>query len=261
MILHRFATVQDTAALTVIWQHAFPEDTAEDIADFLANVNLAEECLVAEEDGTVVSMVFLLPATWQGQTPLPLQYIYAAATLPSHRSRGIFGNLLRQALDVARQRGQVASFLHPAQPSLCEYYAAFGYEPFFYCDTLCGAAVPSSIRVKRVTAENYVTFRKAIAPLFAVEWPSRFLTNTVITENACAVCVPDGERLLIREVCCSDGQYEKTCAALAHHFGCDTYECRIPVSKAGEQPFGLLCPLQPIKMSVTPPPYMGVALD
>jgi predicted N-acetyltransferase YhbS len=261
VIVHRFATAQDTAALTAVWQHAFPEDTAEEIADFLAKVTLAEECLVAVEDGAVVSMVFLLPAMLQGETPLPLQYIYAAATLPSHRGRGIFGALLKQALVVARQRGQVASFLRPAQPSLCHYYAAFGYEPFFYCDRLCGAAASSPMRVKRVSAEEYVKFRTMIAPPLAVEWPARLLDNTVITENACAVCVPDGTRLLIRELCCADGQYEKTCAALAHHFGCDTYESRIPATKAGEQPFGLLCPLQSMTTSVTSPPYMGVALD
>ncbi len=261
MIVHRFATAQDTAALTAVWQHAFPEDTVEEIADFLVKVTLAEECLVAVEDGTVVSMVFLLPAMLQGETPLPLQYIYAAATLPSHRGRGIFGGLLKQALSIARERGQVASFLRPAEPSLCDYYAAFGYRPFFYCDTVCGTAAPSALPVKRVSADEYVSVRANLIPPLGVEWPSRFLENTFVTENACAVCIPVGATLLIRELCCSDGQYERTGAALAHHFGCATYECRIPAAKAGTQPFGLLCPLQPMTMSVTSPPYMGVALD
>lgn len=261
MVVHRFATAQDTAALTAVWQRSFPEDTPHEIAAFLDKVRLDEECLIAEENGTVASMAFLLPTRLQAPTPLPMQYIYAAATLPSHRGRGLFGGLLKRALAVARERGQAASFLHPAQPSLIDYYASFGYRPFFFCDTVCGDAASNGATVRSVSADEYAKRRNDRLPPFGVEWPSRFLEHTVMVDDACAVCVATGERLLIRELFCDPAQQNRVCAALAAHFGCTRYEARLPAKEAHDPPFGLLCPLQPLELSVTAPPYMGVALD
>ncbi len=260
MPLHRFAAENDQDALITLWQQSFPEDSVEEIRSFLSKINLQEECLVAESDGAVVSMVFLLPAELQADVRLPIQYIYAAATRPSYRGRGLFGGLLTQALSVARERGQVASFLRPAMPSLCEYYAKFGYRPFFFCDTLHGGAEPSGIAVRPVSAEEYVKWRDRLVMPFGVRWPARLLEHTVTTENACAVCIPVGERLLIRELFCPRQLRQKVCAALAAYFGCARYECRVPADVYG-QPFGLLCPLQPFNWDSAVPPYMGVAFD
>ncbi len=44
---------------------------------------------------------------------------------------GLFGRLLRQALERAREQGIAASFLRPAEPGLAAYYERFGYRPFF----------------------------------------------------------------------------------------------------------------------------------
>ncbi len=260
MLFHRFAAEKDRDALTTIWQHAFPEDSAEEIAAFLAKVSLEKECLVAERDGAVVSMVFLLPAQLQAATLLPIQYIYAAATLPSHRGQGLFGGLLTEALSVARQRGQVASFLRPATPSLCEYYGRFGYRPFFFCDTLCGEAQSSNMAVTSVSAEAYVQQRDRLTMPFGVRWPARFLEHTVVVNEGCAVCIPTGDTLLIQELFCSPEKRNTICAALAARFGCTRYECRVPATVPG-QPFGLLCPLEPLDLDSALPPYMGVALD
>lgn len=77
-------------------------------------------------------MAFLLPAVWHnGTSTYPVQYVYAAATLPAYRGQGLFGALLRQAHEEASRRGQAASFLRPGEPSLTAYYRRFGYENWF----------------------------------------------------------------------------------------------------------------------------------
>lgn len=261
MVVHRFAHETDVPALLSLWQAAFPEDTPAQITAFLSSVELASECLVAEENGAVVSMVFMLPASLQADTLLPLQYIYAAATLPSHRGRGLFGDLLKQALKLAREQGIVASFLHPAQPSLCDYYARFGYRPFFYCETLCGEAKTADLAVRPVSGAEYARLRERWCLPFSVIWPARFLENTVAVGEGCAVCVPSGSVLYVRELFCDSEQQSESCEALAAHFGCTRYECRLPAERPTAAPFGLLCPLRPLNLGQSTIPYMGIALD
>ncbi len=125
-------TPDQIPALKAIWAASFPEDPPEAIEDFFARCFRPEECLTAFEGGEPVSMAFLLPALYQrGGKAFPVQYIYAAATLPAWRGRGIFGALLRGALEEGRRRGQFASFLHPGEPSLAAYYGRFGYRAGF----------------------------------------------------------------------------------------------------------------------------------
>ncbi len=51
---------------------------------------LETECLVAAPDGLPVSMLLLLPQRYAAAgRSLPVQYIYAAATLPAYRGGGI----------------------------------------------------------------------------------------------------------------------------------------------------------------------------
>lgn len=261
MVVHRFAGEADIPALFAVWQASFAEDTPAQIRSFFSSVNLARECLVAEIDGAVVSMVFMLPAELKADKPLPLQYIYAAATLPPYRGRGLFGDLLKQALQIARENGAAASFLRPAQPSLVDYYARFGYQPFFYCDVAHGKAKPSLMTVREMNAEEYAKRREQRQPPLSVSWPSRFLENTMMVGDAYAVCEANGDTLFIQELFCENGQYRESCEALATHFGCERYECRLPAKQPTTSPFGLLCPLQPLCLKQDTVPYMGVALD
>lgn len=84
-------TPDQIPALKAIWAASFPEDPPEAIEDFFARCFRPEECLTAFEGGEPVSMVFLLPALYQrGGKAFPVQYIYAAATLPGLAGPGDF---------------------------------------------------------------------------------------------------------------------------------------------------------------------------
>ena len=106
-MIKRYACTADLAAIREIWSAAFPEDSVTDRDRFLETLRLAEECLVAEENGVPISMVCTLPVPYGEEW---LQYIYAAATLPSHRGRGVFAELLNTALSEAKQQGATGSF-------------------------------------------------------------------------------------------------------------------------------------------------------
>ena len=106
-------------ALKAIWAASFPEDSHELIDRAFGRLYRPADCMVECRAGRPVSMAFLLPAVWHnGPCTYPVQYIYAAATLPAYRGQGLFGALLRQAHEEASRRGQAASFLRPGEPSL-----------------------------------------------------------------------------------------------------------------------------------------------
>lgn len=128
----RFARPEDRAGLTDLWLACFPGDTVETVHAVFDRVTLETEALVIERDGIPVSMVFLLAQQYRTDAGLyPVQYIYAAATLPAYRGRGLCRTLLETAFEIGRERGQTASFLRPATPSLSDYYRRLGYRPFF----------------------------------------------------------------------------------------------------------------------------------
>lgn len=253
MIVKRYAFTDDLAAIRAIWSAAFPEDTADDRDRFLRTVRLSEECLVAAEDGVPVSMVFTLPVTYGERR---LQYIYAAATLPSHRGRGIFGDLLQTALTQARKQGYAASFLRPAEPSLVTYYARFGYRPWRGCHTVSGESQAAGERVTVLSPDAFVQRRAALLPRDAVVWEPRFAAyaaecgTALGTESAVALCHTQDGTLYIKELL---GDADP--AALSAAVGCDRFVWR---QAGGDEPFMLWLPFETMSEAA---PYVGLALD
>ena len=102
-------------------------------AFYLSNRFTSDNTLVYVEQGRAVASLTLLPATIT--TPiksLPAAYVYAVATLPGFRRRGIAGALLEHAETVLLSRGAEALLLAPASDALYDYYAKFGYRACFY---------------------------------------------------------------------------------------------------------------------------------
>lgn len=127
-----YARPEQLSALKTIWLRSFPTDTPEDVDAFFQSLFRPEDCLVHWENGQPVSMAFALPVVFHAADELyPVQYIYAASTLPEWRGRGIFGELLRFAFEQGAAQGMAASFLRPGEASLFGYYKRFGYRPFF----------------------------------------------------------------------------------------------------------------------------------
>jgi ribosomal protein S18 acetylase RimI-like enzyme len=109
------------------------DEFEEDARFFLFRRFTPDNTLVYLEQGRVVSSLTLLPVTVV--TParsFPAAYVYAVATLPGFRRRGMAGALLQHAETVMRARGVEALLLAPASEDLYGYYARFGYRTCFY---------------------------------------------------------------------------------------------------------------------------------
>lgn len=283
MACWQFASPEQIPALKQIWLQSFPEDDEAAAATFFSSLFRPEECLVHVEDGTPVSMVFMLPARLCVQEKqLPIQYIYAAATHPHWRGWGIFASLLRQAHKVAAERGQIASFLRPGEESLIGYYARFGYEPWFvrncYSLTALEAAQAAPAAVADCPAECYAAVRNRMLSSRSawVAWEERFAAYAARAalssggcvlqgEKGCALCEKQGNRTVVKELLCPPEEQAAFCAAISRRMGGMDLQVSVPAEEGAEKnPFGLWCPLAEEGKRLynqIKTPYMGLALD
>ena len=128
----RPAKAGDERGLRRIWAECFGDPEAY-VDFFFQNAFEPEKTLVCEEGGAPCAMLFLLDCSvWIGGREVPAAYLYAAATLPAYRSRGIMGRMIGYAADYVRSCGYGGIVLVPAEPGLFDYYGRFGFQTCFY---------------------------------------------------------------------------------------------------------------------------------
>ena len=117
----RTALPQDEPALRENWRECFGDEDAY-LDFFFSRRFVPEDTPVVESDGKVVSQLFLLPAALcAGAQRFPAYYLFAAATHPAYRGRGLMRTLLGEAERLSRIRGQFAVVLLPGEESLYRY--------------------------------------------------------------------------------------------------------------------------------------------
>lgn len=288
MPVQGFARAEQIPDIRRVWLKSFPEDTAEVVDTFLERVDITEECLIYCEDGRPVSVVFLLPLTLQlGDVPEAVQYIYAAGTDPAYRRRGIFGKLLRAAMEVGKERGQIASCLQPASEKLEQYYAAFGYHTFFqvyrvqwtrqeleaHCAAKQALTEPGQalgcyarLRDRRLSGRPaYVRWEPRFTD-YTVDWAMRSGGGVLVRKDISALLEPVGDTLLVRELLCDDRDLPYIYRTLYDQFPYPYYDIIHPAR--ADKPItatGMWCPLSvrgEELLSRAPGllPYMGLTL-
>ncbi len=145
----RLSRPEDMAALKEVWSASFPGDEAFS-EWFLKCVYAPENVLVYEDGGRAAAMLHLRPVTLRaGGEALTAAYVYAVATLPSFRGKGVAAALLGGAEDLSRARGASYLMLVPQSESLFEYYRRQGFETAFFRGqrmiSVGGAAAPGLV--------------------------------------------------------------------------------------------------------------------
>ena len=127
----RFADEKDIPQLEEIWHISFG-DSKEYIDMFMEHQFKEALTVVYEEDGKVLSMFFLFRCDFsiRGKNH-PSFYLYAAATLPQYRGKGIMGKMLEFSKSYAAEKNFDFIILSPAEKSLYDYYGRFGFKVCF----------------------------------------------------------------------------------------------------------------------------------
>jgi len=128
----RTANENDKKQLYSLWNEAFG-DSDEVIDMFYKSVIKADNTVLAEEDGRVISALYLIKAEITvNKKDYKAYYIYAAATDKKYRRRGVMGKLLEFCSALSEKRNVDYLFLHPETEKLYSYYAKNGFVTAFY---------------------------------------------------------------------------------------------------------------------------------
>lgn len=152
--------------------------------------------------GRVVSMLVSVPypiVTADGIRDA--RYLYAVATHPDFRGRGLAKQLLR-----AEAAGGVPVFLRPMREELFSFYRDAGLTPFSPFVTLSGRAAGGMDGISVLSARGYRAARRAFLPLPFAEPEEKFLSLTFLSGGAlhapgrfAALFEREGKRVIFKE--------------------------------------------------------------
>ncbi len=271
----RLAQRGDRARLMELWALIFG-DTPEQIADYFARRHRDEDMLVAVEGGVLCGMLSMLPLTLVlGGEEYAARYVYAVATDPAFRGRGIATDLLMHAHAEMAARGAQASTLVPASESLFGYYEKRGYRTAFTLDIRAFDAVslpfvPAGARCAPCPPGRYARMRDAAfsGRGFYARWDEQAvafaaegLNLTYLTSEAgegCALWERDEGGALVRELALVGMPVLDAVAILHTAAKAASYRVRLP---GNDVPFGMIHWLVPPPQGAVRPGYLALALD
>lgn len=159
-----FPTESDLPQLRRLWQTAFGDSDAF-LDGFYATGYHPRRCRCVTLDGQVVAGLYWFDARCGQQS---VAYLYAVATDPNYRHRGICRALLEDTHRLLTASGYAAAMLAPDGDSLRQMYAGFGYRNWGGRQEWHCQPEDPPLPLRRVTAEEYAALRRQFLPPDAV---------------------------------------------------------------------------------------------
>ncbi|MBO7319105.1 MAG: GNAT family N-acetyltransferase [Clostridia bacterium] len=115
-------------SLTELWHKVFGDDE-EYIKLFFKEAYYDCDCFAEISEGKIVSAFYLLKSSIRIDGKLfNGRYLYAAATLPEYRGKGLMAKLIKDAQDSIKANDIDFIALVPASDSLYDFYGRFGFK-------------------------------------------------------------------------------------------------------------------------------------
>lgn len=159
----RTSTPADIPALRELWQLAFGDSDAY-VDNFFNTYYRPERMLMLEENGRLLAMTawfdttFVVPCLGNYRAA----YLYAVATHPDSRGKGLAGKLLAWADDFFRSLSIPAVTTVPAEPSLHRFFGTNGFRECFQHNEvrLFPGSAPSEFSLEPVDPPVYGQLRE-----------------------------------------------------------------------------------------------------
>lgn len=242
-----------TADLRTLWKEAFG-DSEETLDKFAATGFSPERFHAIYEGKTPVSALYWFDCELDGQK---LAYIYAVATLQSHRGQGLAQQLMEETHKILKDRGYAGAVLVPAEEALFAYYAKIGYKAVTKINQFICQAAGAPTFLQEIDTAEYTRLRRAYLPVggviqegAALAWLHTY-AKFYAGEDFVFSAAFDGNDLLVQEFLGNTARAEGILTAL----GMATGRFRTPGTG---QDFALYFPL---REDCPVPRHFGLALD
>lgn len=279
----RLARKEDHAQLKALWMDVFG-DGPKEVDTYFSLRHSDENMLVWAEAGRIGAMLTMLPLTLvHDQAAYPARYIYAVATAPQMRGRGIAGLLLEKAGEIIREEGGAAALLVPASQSLFDYYQKRAFHTAFSLNVVDFKAdalppCPAAGILLPCSGSEYVRVRDRAfskSGLYA-RWDAQavdYALRALGDGSAALLKLGHGEGVacwsrmdggvLVRELALVNMDVQAALALLHRQIGAPLYRVRFPEGGwpgAQSTPFGM------VRWFISPPAgglkgYLSLALD
>lgn len=151
-------------ALQALWQEAFGDPDVFIEAFFRAGYT-PRRCHYIAQDDVPVSALYWFDCDLAGRK---IAYIYAVATLKSHRGKGLAARLLRETHEILRQQGYAGAILVPSGAALFDFYRRFGYKTATTVSRFTCEAADAPVALREITPQEYTRLRAGYLPEGAV---------------------------------------------------------------------------------------------
>ncbi len=146
--------------LRKLWEEAFGEHNGF-WGLFLETAYDPRRCQYLEEEGTITAALTWLDCSCGGKK---MAYIYAVATQPAHRGKGLCRALLARTHAHLREGGYAAALLVPEGQALREMYGKLGYRDCTRVTEFSCQAQGPEIPLKAIGTEEYGAVRRRLLP-------------------------------------------------------------------------------------------------
>ena len=128
---------------------------------FLETAFAPDHCRCITENGQVMAGLYWFDCS---QDRKKIAYVYAVATDPRHRGKGLCRKLMADVHGLLQARGYDSVMLVPADEDLREMYRKMGYEDCTRISSLsCNAGV-ISVQIRNIGIEEYAALRRQLLP-------------------------------------------------------------------------------------------------
>ena len=153
-------------ALRELWKLVFG-DGDEFLDLFFGAAFATERCLCVLEEDSIAGALYWLPCD-------NYAYIYAVATHPDHRGKGICRTLMEAAHKKILAQGYAGAILYPQEEGLRAMYRKMGYDHETTVRELRCAAGGAPVRLTGIPAKTYFEERAALLPTDALRQGTPF---------------------------------------------------------------------------------------
>lgn len=147
------------SGLRALWKTVF-HDTDAFLDAFFQIAYSPDRCRYHAQDGQILSALYWFDCQCEGRK---LAYIYAVATDPAHRGKGLASRLLNETHSHLQALGYSGAVLKPAE-GLFPFYERLGYRTSCYVNRFTAEAGAVCAQIKALSPSEYACLRRTYLP-------------------------------------------------------------------------------------------------